>query len=142
MIRTETPGNRALRSPTERPGTGREKTPAEDSVPEDGVEPEEYVLCRQCREAITTLEDRISIQGAHQHTFANPHGMIFDIGCFRSARGCAYIGPATDEFTWFRGYRWRVAICSRCMLHLGWLFTARGGDNFAGLILERLIFPG
>jgi len=81
------------------------------------------------------------MQGSHIHTFANPHGLVFEIACFRSVTGCGYVGPSTDEFSWFSGYRWRIVVCAACLTHLGWLFTATGGDSFAGLILDRLIQP-
>lgn len=107
----------------------------------EAPEEEAYIVCRQCRRAITRSGERISVQGGHRHAFANPHGLVFDIGCFRNAVGCGYAGPASDEFTWFAGYRWRVCFCGACLTHLGWLFVAAGGDAFHGLILERLLEP-
>lgn len=123
------------------------KAPAPPGRPETEEEIEEeqneeaYILCRQCGQPVTRPDDRISVQGSHVHTFANPHGLVFEIACFRSVIGCGYIGPATDEFSWFSGYRWRIVICSACLTHLGWLFTSAGSDSFAGLILDRLIQP-
>jgi hypothetical protein len=119
-------------------------------TPEDSVEDEQrekesdsekYILCRQCRQVITSPDERIVVQGSHQHTFANPHGIIYEIGCFRSVIGCGYAGPASDEFSWFRGFSWRVAVCAMCLTHLGWLFISSGSDSFNGLILDRLLEP-
>ncbi|CAB5160738.1 hypothetical protein D3OALGB2SA_5411 [Olavius algarvensis associated proteobacterium Delta 3] len=134
-----------------RPVEGRtrpnEKSPSHQELPDTGNESEEekkekaYILCRQCRQPVTRPDDRISVQGSHTHTFANPHGIVFEITCFRSVTGCGYAGPATDEFSWFGGYRWRIIICATCLTHLGWLFTSAGQDSFAGLILDRLIQP-
>lgn len=31
--------------------------------------------------------------------------------------------PPTAEDSWFPGYAWTIAYCSRCYQHLGWLFT-------------------
>jgi len=112
---------------------------AEEEAEEQSPEEEEYILCRQCRQAITRPAERITIQGAHHHTFANPHGIVYEIGCFRSAQGCGYAGPATDEFSWFKGFHWRIAVCRTCLTHLGWLFTSSGTAGFNGLILDRLI---
>lgn len=96
------------------------------------------MLCSQCRAIITHASQRWAVNGTHQYTFANPHGLVFDIGCFRSAVGVVPVGPATDEFSWFRGFRWRVGLCRSCQSHMGWLFS--GGDNrFYGLILDRLV---
>jgi hypothetical protein len=79
------------------------------------------------------------VQGSHRHTFANPYGAVFDIGCFSSARGFAYVGHFSAEFTWFKGFKWKSVVCALCMSHLGWLFLSGEGKGFYGLILERLI---
>jgi hypothetical protein len=84
----------------------------------------------------------IEVEGSHQHTFANPEGILFQIGCFRSAAGCGHIRPATYEWSWFKGFRWSVALCTKCLTHLGWLYTSTAGESFYGLILSRLVSPG
>ena len=118
------------------------------SVPEEFVsddvseEAEKYICCAQCLQPITRPADRMIVNGSHMHTFANPSGVIYEIGCFHSVRGCGHAGPATGEFTWFKGYSWKVTFCGKCLLHLGWLFiSVSGGDSFNGLILDRLIEP-
>ncbi len=108
---------------------------------EQDTEKEEAILCVQCRHSITSPRQRIEINGMHQHTFFNPYGVIYQIGCFRSANGCRYTGPATEEFSWFPGYRWRIAVCSACLTHLGWLYTSPDKESFHGLILDHLIQP-
>lgn len=118
-------------SPAVRTAVSDQKSPAEEL----------RILCRDCLYPITRPAERISVQGQHHHTFANPHGIVFEIGCFRNAPGCGYVGAATDEFTWFAGYRWRVCVCAACLTHLGWLFEAASGEAFHGLILDRLIEP-
>ena len=112
-------------------------------APEDttAVADERRVLCRECLHPVTREEDRTEIHGAHQHTFANPSGIVFTIGCFRSADGCGAAGSPTDEFTWFAGFSWRVAVCTACLSHLGWRFDSASGAAFWGLILDHLIFP-
>ncbi|MCG6894811.1 MAG: hypothetical protein LJE65_14495 [Desulfobacteraceae bacterium] len=118
------------------PGTDER---VDDETDQEGVEAEDpWIRCRQCSHNIARASDRVSVQGAHVHTFANPHGLVFEIGCFRDAAGCAIMGLATDEFTWFHGFRWRVSYCGRCLSHLGWKFTSETGGQFFGLILERL----
>ena len=110
-----------------------------EAVDEKELDPERYILCRQCQQAVTSKDERIFRDGSHRHTFANPNGLVFDIACFRNAMGCGYAGPYSDEFTWFKGYSWRVAICGLCLNHLGWLFVSQSGDNFHGLIVNQLI---
>jgi len=99
------------------------------------------IVCRQCLHIITRPKEKIQVNGSHHHTFANPHGLIFEVGCFQTAEGCGYTGQASEEYTWFRGYLWRVAVCGKCLTQLGWLFSASmGSTHFHGLILDKLIF--
>jgi hypothetical protein len=98
---------------------------------------ERRLFCAACRHFVTNQDDRISVQGAQEHTFTNPHGYVFHIGCFRDTNGCAYVGERMSAWSWFRGFTWRIALCSNCHTHLGWLFEA-AGDVFHGLILNRL----
>ena len=128
-----------LKLPGEKPGSVQPGMLTDEEVEDKKEEAgEEYILCRLCDHPVTRGVDRIEKEGSHQHTFANPHGIVYEIGCFRSAPGCGYSGPATSEFTWFKGYNWRIAMCRACLTHLGWVFNAAGSDQFYGLILDRL----
>ena len=113
----------------------------EDEAEEEEPQEAEGIYCRQCLKMITSPEERIVVQGVHQHTFANPYGIVFEIGCFKTAQGCSHTGSSTDEFTWFPGFSWQVAVCRRCLLQVGWHFASVDTDGFYGLILNRLIFP-
>ena len=137
-------------SPQRLPPTIWLKTPStpekgDDTAPEGSPLAEEaeerLILCRECLFPITREEEQTSMSGASQHTFANPAGIVFTIGCFNAAEGCAPVGPPSDEFTWFPGFAWRVGICRGCLAHLGWYFSAPSGAAFWGLILDHLIFP-
>jgi hypothetical protein len=131
-----------LRIPADKPVAEGDTAILEKEAEERSPEKEEYILCRQCHHAITRPAERIVMQGSHRHTFANPHGIVFEIGCFRSVTGCGYAGAASDDFSWFAGYSWRVCVCALCLTHLGWMFSRMGSDTFHGLILDRLIEPG
>lgn len=123
------------------PEEDKDTTPIRSAAVKDQAnepEAESFIICRQCRQIITRPAERIFVNGSHRHTFANPLGIVFEIGCFRSAMGCAPAGSASDEFTWFAGYSWRLVLCAGCLTHLGWSFTAPGGDQFFGLILDHL----
>ncbi len=120
-----------------KPGSKTTSSPREESTAGHDA----AILCRQCHHPITTTTERITVDGAHSHTFANPEGIVFEIGCFRSAWGCGYVGPASNAFTWFSGYRWRIALCAGCRLHIGWRFSNDDGGAFHGLIANRLLFP-
>jgi hypothetical protein len=98
---------------------------------------EERLFCAHCRHVITHQRERCAVQGSHEHHCTNPLGLSFHIGCFRRAPGCATIGGATHEHTWFPGYAWTIALCAQCQTHLGWRFQS-AQDDFYGLVLARL----
>ena len=94
--------------------------------------------CRECKYPITRNADRTAVNEKHHHVFANPHGYVYQIGCFTQAPGCVIIGQETDHFSWFAGYSWRIALCGKCLTLLGWTFR-KGDAIFFGLILESLM---
>ncbi|MEO5336027.1 MAG: cereblon family protein [Magnetospirillum sp. WYHS-4] len=102
-------------------------------------EREERLYCAACGREVTRGRWRVTVQEDHEHTFFNPAGMVFRIGCFREAPGASPQGEPSTRFTWFRGYRWRIAVCGGCREHLGWLFTGVGEPPaFFALILGKL----
>ena len=119
------------------PAAVKQSLPSEDRKEETARR--KVLVCRQCGKHITDESRRVSIAGSHRHTFANPHGHVYDIGCFESAVGCVGLGPISNEFTWFKGYSWQIVICAGCMTHLGWIFLSSDEDYFFGLILDRLV---
>jgi len=96
-----------------------------------------FLLCNKCKHPITKEENRIQINEKHQHVFANPHGHVFQIGCFSCAPGCFEFGEKTSYFTWFPGYAWQAALCSNCGDLLGWVFQSKE-FQFFGLILDKI----
>ncbi len=102
---------------------------------------EKRLFCATCRHPVTHQDERIIVQGAHEHRCTNPQGIAYHIGCFREAAGCVPSGEATTEFTWFKGYAWRIVLCANCHVHLGWRFQS-DVDYFHGLIVNRLISTG
>jgi len=117
---------------------GKEKAKAK---PDAKPKKEKRLFCATCRHPVTHQDERIIVQGGHEHRFTNPQGISYYIGCFREAAGCAAAGEATAEFTWFKGYAWRIASCAHCHVHLGWRFQAEG-EYFHGLIVNRLTSVG
>ena len=99
------------------------------------------IRCSSCKNVITSVESVISVAGQHRHTFKNPAGIYYEIGCFSSAKGCFNMGEPTLEYTWFPGYNWCYSVCSRCFIHLGWFYQS-GDSHFYGLILNRLTSAG
>lgn len=117
---------------------GEQKT--SDAVLEDLSDSDDaWLLCRQCNQKIAKPTARISINGSHRHTFANPNGIVFEIGCFNQVHGCNGYGQPSMEFAWFAGFSWQIMVCSQCHTHLGWFFSSGHSTGFSGLILDRLI---
>lgn len=105
----------------------------------DKIPHADLILCHFCHAAITTRHEELVMGGGHQHRFINPGGYQFNIGCFKLAPGCDISGPATDEFSWFKGYVWQTARCSDCGEHLGWLYQNGEANQFFGLIIDKLV---
>ena len=110
----------------------------EDEDKKETLENKWHILCAECSQPITADSERVEINGSHEHTFANPCGLIFQIGCFARVFGTNTSGQATEQWSWFKGYRWKIVCCSMCSTHLGWVYMSSSGINFFGLILSRL----
>lgn len=124
-----------------RPKTERDVSDHPEQLIETDIEPkddETWIVCRQCLQRLTRPGERTTVNGSHRHTFANPSGVVFELGCFRMVGGLTLIGPPSYEFPWFSGHSWQITICSTCQSHLGWLFKGQGGTQFYGLILDRI----
>ena len=129
---------RALRDDDRQP----EKVARGRVAPENEPAPDEggrgtVLVCRVCRSRITRRDLSMEVDGSHRHVFFNPHGEVFEVGCFASAKNMLPSGPKTDEFTWFPGYMWQAVACTGCISQLGWRYTGKGG-GFFGLILAAL----
>ncbi len=123
----------------------RELEGSPGSSPGDSEKPQaerdEGLVCRQCGYAITKQSQSTEVRGSHSHTFFNPAGIVFEIGCFQNAPGIWVHGPSSSDFSWFSGYRWQIALCNGCTTHLGWYFSSVDGAFF-GLILKKLLSSG
>lgn len=96
------------------------------------------LICKTCSSHITSAEHRTVIDQSHRHTFFNPAGAVFEIGCFRHANKCNPVGRPSGEFSWFASMVWTPVVCSECLSHLGWLFEGNS-RKFYGLILRQLV---
>ncbi|MCL2790899.1 MAG: cereblon family protein [Desulfobulbus sp.] len=122
--RAHPPVAKTLRPPADRPDG--------QAADQDG----RAILCAVCNAAITRQQQARAVNGEHEHAFFNPAGIAFAIRCFHTAPGTVAQGESSSEFTWFPGYRWRIALCATCRTHLGWRFT--GDGSFYGLIADLL----
>ena len=97
-----------------------------------------YIYCATCSHVISHIDQRIEACGSHEHHFTNPHGYRFHLGCYKEALGCMVTGPPHAADTWFPSYRWRLAQCEECAIHLGWFFADASDHSFFGLITDRI----
>ncbi len=98
----------------------------------------ELLYCISCLKLITSGDQRTRMGENHEHTFFNPGGFMFKIGCFRDAPGSVPQGIPTEEFTWFKGFSWCLAQCGGCFQHIGWHYLRNDQGDFWGLILNML----
>jgi hypothetical protein len=127
-----------LRRGSFEPGRGPEGE--EDPCWDIEADAERALLCRSCGAPITSSAATIDVNGSHEHTFFNPAGFRYEIGCFSRAPGCVNHGTPTSEFTWFSGFEWCYSSCGACGNHMGWRFSSTD-SVFWGLILNQLERP-
>jgi hypothetical protein len=101
------------------------------------VDHDEALSCQRCGAELTRADQRVDVDGRHEHQVVNPGGYGFTIACFDSAPGCVATGETSDEASWFSGYTWQRAYCRGCSRHVGWLFRSRS-HVFYGLDLARV----
>ncbi|NJN51709.1 MAG: hypothetical protein HC809_07955 [Gammaproteobacteria bacterium] len=99
-----------------------------------------YIYCAACSHIISHIDQRIEVNGSHDHNFVNPHGYRFHVGCFAQALGCAISGRPQAADSWFPGFEWRIASCEECQSHLGWFFATADAQasSFYGLVTDRI----
>lgn len=118
-------------------GQERQDQPERKSQQERTAEPLEAIRCLACGGVVTAKDQKIQVSGSYAHTFFNPAGIVYELGCFQKAPGCLDVGAPSREFTWFPEYLWCISLCRYCRTHLGWVF-AMEGNSFYGLILKKL----
>lgn len=118
--------------------TPEELDPALKNIVEIGDLPKEgFFYCVRCDAVIGHVRDRIEINGSFDHRFTNPHGYTHHFGCHKEAHGCTIgEGPYSAD-SWFPSYAWRLANCTECGMHMGWLFE-KPSDHFFGIILDHI----
>ncbi|MFP4168462.1 MAG: cereblon family protein [Desulfonatronovibrionaceae bacterium] len=114
-----------------------ERKPAPLSAESAGGGGRYVYLCRDCYSLVTSQLQETKVNSRHVHIFPNPHGLVFEIGCFLDAV-CFTLGQPSTEFTWFPGYAWDIAMCISCRRHLGWMYTNKD-RRFYGLVLQALL---
>ncbi len=113
-------------------------------VEEAHRDPGDQLCCIHCLSAVTTSNQKTSVNAAHNVHVTNPSGVEFDLACFSEAWGCGMHGLPSVEYSWFEGFRWQYSRCLSCDAHLGWYFEETQGapdrrKHFFGLIIDKLI---
>lgn len=113
-------------------------------VEEAHRDPGDQLCCVHCHTAVTTSNQKTTVQSTHNFHLTNSDGDEFDIACFSEAWGCGMHGRPSDEHSWFSGFRWQFAHCLNCESHLGWYFDEqkKEGDDrvhFFGLLIDKLV---
>lgn len=85
-----------------------------------------HLCCRHCYQTIANHGDVFSMSAEGlQGTYCNLYGYVYETITIYKATGLQLqnVPPSTNA-SWFPGYAWTVAACSRCRKHMGWKFTA------------------
>ncbi|XP_077297265.1 protein cereblon-like isoform X2 [Arctopsyche grandis] len=83
------------------------------------------LCCSQCSSNICKMEEIFAMSNEGIHTnYCNVGGYVHNIVTVKSTMNIDLQGRPSLEFTWFPGYYWTIAVCSRCFSHIGWKFTA------------------
>jgi hypothetical protein len=102
----------------------------------------EVYQCKVCGNPLTGRDLVIDIGGNTSHCFTNPSGLEFGFHTFALCPGATVLGDPTDAFSWFPGYRWRIAVCARCGSHVGWHYEAMNPHHqpseFWGIIVSSI----
>ena len=87
------------------------------------------IVCENCGTPLAALTELVvmSEEGA-SGVYVNPHGVVHDMLTVGSTEpgAIALQGTAQTEHSWFPGYAWTIAYCSRCFQHLA------GGSSRTG----------
>lgn len=84
-------------------------------------------LCKRCNNKISMYNDIFSMsKGNLAGNYCNPAGYIHETICFYKVieSSTRMIDRPSTDFSWFPGYAWQIALCSKCSTHVGWKFIA------------------
>ena len=110
---------------------------------DEALEAPRRICCARCR---AHLSDRSCIAGvlgySAQRVVSNPAGVMFEIITVLDAWSVLKVGPASTDFSWYKGAQWTVTSCANCGLHLGWFFEVLAASSplsFYGLVASSIV---
>ncbi|CAO1432184.1 unnamed protein product [Diamesa tonsa] len=86
-----------------------------------------FFLCKRCNNKISMYNDIFSMsKGNLAGNYCNPAGYIHETICFYKVieSSTRMVDRPSTDFSWFPGYAWQIALCSKCSTHVGWKFIA------------------
>ena len=105
-----------------------------------------YFDCKRCKTQVSSYADIFAMaKGNVNANYCNPAGYIHEtLTVHKTIEGSLRLvdRPSTD-FSWFPGYGWQIAVCSKCSSHIGWKFVAVTKNlkpkSFYGLSCKSLV---
>lgn len=105
-----------------------------------------YFDCKRCKTRVASYSDIFAMaKGNVNANYCNPAGYIHEtltVNKTLEESVRIFDRPSTD-FSWFPGYAWQIAVCSKCSSHIGWKFTAVTKNlkpkSFFGLTCKSLV---
>ena len=106
------------------------------------------LTCRRCGVAVAKMSDIVVVSdGGATGSYVNPGGVVHDMVTVRprnAGRELRLHGDPSAEHSWFPGYRWTIATCGTCGVHVGWRFTpervsrsAQNGEGSGSVSLDE-----
>lgn len=86
-----------------------------------------FFLCKRCRNKIASYNDIFAMsKGNLAGNYCNPAGYIHETLTVHKIleSSLTMVQRPSTNFSWFPGYGWQIAICSKCSAHIGWKFIA------------------
>lgn len=105
------------------------------------------LACRRCGVAVAKMSDIVVVSDGGAHgSYVNPGGVVHDmvtVGPNVAGQSTRCHGDPSAEHSWFPGYRWTIATCGTCGVHVGWRFTPEepSGDRDGASRGERSSRP-
>jgi cereblon len=86
-----------------------------------------YFKCKRCNNSIACYGDIFAMaKGNVNANYCNPAGYIHETLTVQKTieNALQMVDRPSTDFSWFPGYSWQIAICSKCSTHVGWKFSA------------------
>jgi len=115
---------------------------ADPFIPATGGNGNKAYLCLNCNLAITYSDRLLAVSGSKRHSYVNPAELTCEFLTFSSCPGGMTLGLPTEQYSWFSGYSWCLAVCGNCHNHLGWhyrrLSESEGPTEFWGILINQI----